>query len=111
MEFTPDDLDEATIRVAALGDKALAVTQAAIDGEAAELSKLFVDPDWLGHGLGRRLFEWAARTARTAGARRMVIESDPGAAPFYRRQGARDAGQAPSVSIPGRLLPRLVLEL
>jgi hypothetical protein len=45
------------------------------------------------------------------GARRVFIEADPDAAPFYRRMGARDAGLAPSGSIAGRMLPRLVFEL
>jgi hypothetical protein len=40
----------------------------------------------------------------------MAIEADPGAAPFYERMG-RYAGFAPSQSIPGRLLPRMLLEL
>jgi hypothetical protein len=41
----------------------------------------------------------------------MVIEADPGAAAFYERMGARHAGLAPSQSIAGRLLPRLLVEL
>jgi len=41
----------------------------------------------------------------------MVIESDPGAAPFYRRMGAVDDGVATSASIPGRTIPRLKLTL
>jgi hypothetical protein len=41
----------------------------------------------------------------------MIIEADPDAAPFYRRLGARDAGLAPSGSIAGRMLPKLVVEL
>jgi hypothetical protein len=41
----------------------------------------------------------------------MVIEADPGAAPFYERMGAHYAGLAPSQSIPGRMLPRMLVEL
>jgi hypothetical protein len=33
------------------------------------------------------------------------------AAPFYRRMGAYDVGQAPSGSVPGRMLPKLVMNL
>jgi hypothetical protein len=42
---------------------------------------------------------------------RMIIEADPGAAPFYERMGAHYAGFAPSKSIPGRMLPRMQMEL
>jgi hypothetical protein len=45
------------------------------------------------------------------GAHRMAIEADPDAAPFYRRMGAKDSGFAPSGSIPGRMLPKLIKEL
>ena len=45
------------------------------------------------------------------GAVRMIIEADPGAAPFYERMGARYAGFAPSKSIAGRMLPRMQMEL
>jgi hypothetical protein len=41
----------------------------------------------------------------------MVIEADPDAAPFYRKMGAKHCGFAPSGSIPGRVLPKLVKEL
>jgi hypothetical protein len=41
----------------------------------------------------------------------MIIEADPDAAPFYRLMGARHTGFAPSQSIPGRMLPRLLMEL
>jgi hypothetical protein len=45
------------------------------------------------------------------GADRLLIEADLEAAPFYRRMGAHDYGLAPSGSIPGRMLPKLVKEL
>jgi hypothetical protein len=57
------------------------------------------------------LFGWAAARAQGLGAVRMIIEADPGAAPFYERMGARYAGFAPSKSIPGRMLPRMQMEL
>lgn len=76
-----------------------------------QLEKLFVDPPFMGLGLGRRLVDWAARTAMAHGAKSLEIAADPDAAPFYRRCGAVEAGTVPSGSIPGRLLPKLILEL
>ena len=61
--------------------------QVAIEGDLAELFKLFVAPTRLRTGAGRALFDWATETARAEGARRMTIEADPEAAPFYRRMG------------------------
>lgn len=75
------------------------------------LEKLFVDPPFMGLGLGRRLLDWATRTAADQGAKSLEIAADPDAAPFYRHCGAVDAGEVPSDSIPGRFLPRLLLAL
>ena len=72
-----------------------------------DLVHLFIEPGVIRSGVGRRLFLAAAALARQDGARLLVIQSDPHAAEFYRRMGARDAGDAPSESIPGRRLPVL----
>jgi hypothetical protein len=57
------------------------------------------------------LFDWAIEQATNMGATRLFIEADPDAAQFYRGVGAFDVGFAPSESIPGRLLPKLVFNL
>ncbi len=41
----------------------------------------------------------------------LSIQSDPHAEGFYLRLGARRTGEAPSQSIPGRLLPMLEFDL
>jgi GNAT superfamily N-acetyltransferase len=78
---------------------------------AYDLVHLFTEPSAMLSGVGRLLFEAAANKARADGARRLVIQSDPHAVGFYRRLGATDAGEAPSDSIPGRMLPLLHFEL
>jgi GNAT superfamily N-acetyltransferase len=82
-----------------------------VEDRIYDLVHLFIEPGVIGNGAGRRLFEAAANKSREDGARRLVIQSDPHAAEFYRRMGARDAGEAPSESIPGRMLPLLHFEL
>ncbi len=89
----------------------LGMVQVVVAGDTADLLKLFVEPGAMHRGFGAMLFEWAVSEARRLGAGRMAIEADPDAAPFYRRMGAVDAGVAPSGSIPGRLLPRLTLDI
>ena len=87
------------------------MAQVTVQGELAELNKLFIEPTHLRSGAGKALVEWAITVVRDAGAATRVIEADPDAAGFYRRMGAIDKGTAPSGSIPGRLLPRLELRL
>jgi GNAT superfamily N-acetyltransferase len=101
------DLATSHLQLAERDGAIVGVAQVAVDGGVARLEKLFIEPGAIRTGAGRSLFGWAAHTARALGATRMLIESDPDAAQFYRRMGAIDDGQAPSGSIPGRFLPRL----
>ena len=111
LTLKPNALRPDQTQVAERGGRYLGVAQISTDGNEAYLEKLFVDPDAMGQGIGRALIEWARSAATRRGALRLVIEADPDAAPFYRRIGAVDAGVAPSASIPGRVLPMLVLSL
>ena len=76
-----------------------------------DLVHLFVEPSTMLKGVGRLLFAAATDKAKAEGARLLVIQSDPHAVGFYRRLGATDAGEAPSDSVPGRMLPMLHFEL
>ena len=105
------DLESTRIAVAERGGEVVGVAQVKVMGDEADLLKLFVEPTALRRGVGRSLFAWAMNVARESGATRLTIDADPGAAPFYRRMGAYDLGQAPSGSIPGRTLPRLAISL
>ncbi|MDQ0463390.1 GNAT superfamily N-acetyltransferase [Caulobacter ginsengisoli] len=111
LTLTPEELDRDAIIVAELSGRPAGVAQVAVTDREASLEKLFVEPEAIGEGLGALLFDWCAAAAAERGADHMVIESDPGAADFYRRMGARDDGLAPSGSVPGRKLPRLRLEI
>jgi GNAT superfamily N-acetyltransferase len=109
LSFEPRDLDLTPIAVAELNGKPIGVVQVkVVDGEA-DLLKLFVEPGALRSGTGKALLVWATDAARKLGATRLTIDADPDAAPFYRRMGAYDVGQAPSGSVPGRMLPKLVM--
>ncbi|MQS12339.1 GNAT family N-acetyltransferase [Streptomyces kaniharaensis] len=78
----------------------------------AQLDMLFVEPDVIGRGVGRALFARARGRAEELGCRRLTIDSDPNAEPFYLlAMGAERIGFTPSGSIPGRELPLLALEL
>lgn len=111
LTLAPADLEQTALQVAEDAAGIVGLVQISVERDNAILEKLFVDPARLRTGTGRLLFRWAAGTARNAGATRMSIDADPGAAAFYIRMGAQQAGMAPSGSIPGRLLQRLILEL
>ena len=111
LTLTPADMLGNHLQVAEDGAVIVGVVKLDIEGETAELSKLFVEPARIGSGAGRVLFAWAVEQARSLGAKTMRIEADPDAAAFYRHMGAEVVGTAPSGSIPGRVLPLLTLDL
>lgn len=111
LSFGQHDLEETHVAVAEQNGAILGVVQVKVSSGEADLLKLFVEPHALRKGTGRVLFAWAVEVSRREGASRMVIEADPDAVPFYHRLGARTCGEAPSGSIPGRLLPRLTFDL
>ncbi len=111
LTLTADDLDAGGLAMVRVAGEPAGLVQVMIEDGEAELHKLFVDPRFMGRGLGARLMDWARQEARARGARRMKIAADPDAVPFYRRMGAVPVGEVPSESIPGRSLPLLALDL
>ncbi len=76
-----------------------------------ELLALFVDVDAIGSGIGGVLLRHALTAAGEQEFRALMLDADPDAQPFYVRHGAVRVGEAPSGSIPGRVLPQLRFEL
>jgi GNAT superfamily N-acetyltransferase len=111
LTLRPDELQSTHLQVAERDATVVGLAQVKVTDTDADLLKLFVEPALLRSGVGRLLFEWATTRARGLGAVRIMIEADPGAAPFYERMGARHAGFAPSQSIPGRMLPCMQMDL
>ena len=107
----PADLQSTHLQAAAAETALVGLVQIKVVGQDADLLKLFVEPGRLKSGVGRMLLGWATARARSLHALRMIIEADPDAVPFYQRMGAHLAGSAASGSIPGRRLPRLILDL
>lgn len=77
----------------------------------AELEALFVEPEWIGRGIGRMLIEHAKKRAVDLGVAQLVIQGDPNAVNFYEAAGGVRSGQRESASIPGRFLPLFTILL
>ncbi|MGI9514375.1 MAG: GNAT family N-acetyltransferase [Anderseniella sp.] len=78
-----------------------------LENEALEVYSLYVDPDLKRSGVGRTL--WAALEERAVAmsAKAIELDADPAAVKFYTAMGCGVIGEAPSGSIPGRMLPRM----
>jgi GNAT superfamily N-acetyltransferase len=75
-----------------------------IDETKVEVDMLFVEPTFIGRGIGGALMRHAIDVARDSGASVLAIVSDPYAAPFYEHCGGELVGSSISTST-GRVLP------
>jgi len=80
-------------------------------GARAELEDLWLEPEFIGSGFGRILFEHAAGVARRHGAERLEWDAEPYAEGFYRAMGGEEIGRTQSDALAGRTLPRMRLDL
>ena len=74
------------------------------DTQTLELVSLFIDTWAIRRGFGQVLWDYGITYARDHGYQRVVLESDPNAEPFYRKQGAVESGTRESTLMPGRVL-------
>ena len=105
MQIAPDLLACAIAVVAERGPELLGFYILAALPEGPTLRDLWVEPAAIGTGIGKRLWEHMLVSARDEAFRTVRIVSDPNAAGFYAKMGARRAGEAASCVVPGRLLP------
>lgn len=113
LTITPADLSRWTVRVATDPSGAAAgFVATSVARPRWEVEHLWVDPPAMGRGIGRVLVRDAFGRANAAGAAGLAILSDPNAAGFYLRLGARPAGAlpAPMPGAPERTLPLLWLD-
>jgi len=108
LSVSPEDIERHIVVVALVGCEIAGFYSLEPDSDGGgEVDALFVQPDFIGRGIGRRLFADLCRRAEVAGCHAIFLESDPFARGFYERMGCAIIGEAPSGSIPGRLLPRM----
>jgi GNAT superfamily N-acetyltransferase len=110
LTFTPEYIEKNAVYAAVHKGTVVGVFAVTRGGAECELAHQWVAPEWIGKGLGRKLFDEALRVARTTNAKTMRIVSDPNAEGFFLRMGARHVGYFPSKP-DGRRMPYLVIDL
>ncbi len=107
LTFQERDLLGAGVRVLASAHGAVGVYRVSGTPPAGELEDLWLEPELIGQGWGRRLLEDALALAAELGFSSLVIEAEPHAEGFYARLGATEVGERRSPS--GRTLKLLEL--
>jgi GNAT superfamily N-acetyltransferase len=82
-----------------------------LNGERAELEHMWVAPAHIGAGIGKELFVHAMQQAAGENVSAVEISSDPNAAGFYERMGARRIGEVPAdMDGQPRVVPRMSID-
>lgn len=110
LKLKADDLATSDVVGAFHGDQLVGVAQLVLRNTEAVLDKLFVEPEFIGTGIGRVMFEWAIQRSTDRGATKIVIESDPFAVPAYTAFGCKQVGLSYSETT-GRELPTMEYSL
>jgi GNAT superfamily N-acetyltransferase len=109
-DFTPERLQELILFVAESDGRAIGWASLIPKDEVGWLDDLWIDPDWIGKGVGSLLFRRAADHAKTMGARRLEWEAEPNAIGFYEKMGGTYVRQSEQTEW-GRTLSVMGVEL
>jgi GNAT superfamily N-acetyltransferase len=108
-DFTPETLGRMELFVAVADGEAIGWASLKGEGAAAWLEDLWVEPGWIGRGVGSRLFREAAASARGRAAKAIEWEAEPNAVGFYEKLGGRHVRDGTSEW--GRTLPIMRADL
>lgn len=94
------------VYVGQAGDKPVGFVGLDMRPRREEVDHLWVLPQWMGRGIGRRLMQRALAYCGDAGVGSLRVTSDPHATEFYLGLGAVYEGEVPSSPVP-RTIPLL----
>jgi GNAT superfamily N-acetyltransferase len=109
-DFSAEGLAAKHFLVAEAGGRAVGFASLIPRGELCVLDDLWLEPDWMGRGLGSKLFEACADRAGQLGAKRLEWEAEPNAVGFYEKMGARYLRDSEPTQF-GRVIPVMGLDL
>ncbi len=96
LTITPEDLNTQLVFKTIFDDQSVGVYALKTEDPEAELTALWILPEFMKRGIGRALFEHAESTAKANGATRLTLLSDPHAEGFYLHMGTSVYGQQPA---------------
>jgi GNAT superfamily N-acetyltransferase len=101
LEWSGAPAAQGRTRLAELAGHVVGFVSTVDDGDAVQLEDLFVDPDWMRHGVARALVEDVAKTARARGATRLVVDGNR-----HALESTSASGSSSNVRSPSRTAPR-----
>jgi GNAT superfamily N-acetyltransferase len=112
LTITPEFIRTNEVFVAAIDGKIIGCCALVLSESLAELEHMWIEPQFIGTGVGRALFEHARTRAVSLNLRELELAADPNAEGFYQHMGAVRIGEVRS-EIDGqpRVLPRMKVGL
>ena len=112
LTITSEFISTNEVFVALAGKDIIGCSALVLGDSIAELEHMWINPEYMGKGVGRELLAQVTNRAANLDLRELEISADPNAEGFYRHMGAVRIGEIHS-EIEGqpRVLPRMKLEL
>lgn len=112
LTFTPKYLEENESWVVEQDGLPIAFTTVQERDENFWIGDMWVLPEYMGKGVGRKLFTYALAIARQRGHKTLLLEADPNAVGFYEKMGLRIIGER-QYELDGqpRILPLMEIKL
>jgi ribosomal protein S18 acetylase RimI-like enzyme len=79
--------------------------------EGVELEYLYIDPEFIGKGYGKLLWNHIVKYCKVNRVDRIVLVTSPQAVGFYTKLGAVQIGEVESLVRKGRMVPKLVCSI
>ncbi|SRR6266581_246390 len=112
LSLSPEAIEHHPVYCAEVESTIAGVSHFTVTSETEiELDHLFVEPTFIGQGIGKLLWQHAVDLARSMGAKALVFDADSHARPFYEQMGAVVVGSHFSTVIAGLTIPRMRYEL
>ena len=109
-DFSEQGLREKHVFVGDVDGRAVAWAALIARGEVVWLDDMWVEPEWIGKGVGSLLFRHAVERAAELGGKTMEWEAEPNAIGFYERVGGRYFRDSEPTEW-GRVLPVMGVDL
>lgn len=109
-DFSAEGLRERDVYVAEAERHAVAWAALLPRGELIWLVDLWVEPEWIGKGIGSLLFRHVVERATMLGGKHLEWEAEPNAVGFYEKLGGRYLRDS-ELSVWGRVIPVMGVDL
>jgi GNAT superfamily N-acetyltransferase len=104
LDFEGEGIADGRTRAAVVDDRVIGFSTVVVTGDVDDLDDLFVDPDWMRHGVGLALMSDVVERARSRGARYLEVTANPHALEFYAAAGFHPHGAADTLFGPAARL-------